>query len=104
MTTRYTKRDAEGAFNRLREALEKPLASDFGIHDPQREGAWLLDHNSVYGGYVIAEIVADSPPRPGEDRPQAYTAENRPFGHERRTAREFVDFVSAVMRGMALKS
>lgn len=98
--TRVTRKDAERAYNRLREALGKDDAYSIRIHDPAREGAWLLDYNPAYGGYVIAEIVADSPPREGEDRPQGYTAESRPFGHERKSAREFVDAVNFALRVM----
>jgi hypothetical protein len=99
---RYTKRDAEAAFTRLREAAGKRYAYDFPIHDRQREGAWALDYNSAYGGYEIVEIVADSPPRDGDDRPQAYTAHSVVSGR-RRTAREFVEWCNAAIIGMSLK-
>lgn len=97
--TRYTRRDAEAAFKRLAAANGATIADpSWGIHDPRREGAWTLDHNSVYGGYVIHAYCADSPPEPGSGRKQAYTAVTCPMGHDRRTAREFCDVVSFAIR------
>lgn len=88
---RYTHRNAVAAFEALAETVGAPLASDYpDIHDARRNGAWLLDRNHTYGGYVIAAHVPDSPPRPGDDRPQAYTAETHPLGSERRSTRDFV--------------
>ncbi len=95
--TCYTRRDAEGAFRRLADANGATIADpSWGIHDTRREGAWILDHNATYGGYVIGAYCADSPPR--DDRPQAYTAVTHPFGDDRRTAREFCDVVSFALR------
>lgn len=88
MPERYTRRDAESAFQRLADAVGAKIADPaWKITDKRREGAWILDHNSVYGGYVIEAYVPDSPPH--DDRPQAYTAVTQPFGYERRSAREF---------------
>src|SRR5438046_873108 len=44
-------------------------------------GAWSLDHNSVYGGFVIHEIF------------NAGGGVSEPFGSMRRSAREFCDAV-----------
>ncbi len=101
MAERYTRKDAGRAFERLREAKGARLASDYGIYDPEREGAWALDHNATYGGYVVVEIIASSPPRKGEDRQQSYTAEHHPLGNARLPAREFCYAVNFALRVLA---
>jgi hypothetical protein len=101
MSERYTKRDAVKAFERLAEATGATIADpSWKISDKRRLGAWTLDYNGVYGGYVVNAYVADSPPREGDDRPQAYTAITCPLGYERRTAREFCEHVNSVTRAM----
>jgi hypothetical protein len=90
MTDRYTRRDAEAAFERLAAAVGAKIADpSWKLTDRRRLGAWILDHNSVYGGYVIEAYVSDSPPR--DERKQAYTAVTRPMGDTRRNARDFAD-------------
>lgn len=103
MSERYTKRDAYMAFARLASALGKTWSDDNGklwsgsAYEPiavgrqlwERVGpnnvacvgAWTLDHNSVYGGYVIEEIF------------NVGGGVTLPFGSMRRTAREFCDAV-----------
>lgn len=96
---RYTSKHAQSAFERLADAVGATIADPaWKIADPRREGAWILDHNSVYGGYVIAAYVAGSPPYAGDDRPQTYTAETHPLGSERYSAREFCERVNFALR------
>lgn len=76
MATRYTKRDAQGAFARLLLACRKHEATSY-----KNVGGWTLDHNGVYGGYVVQEIVNEG------------GGVACPFGYQRRTAREFCDAV-----------
>jgi hypothetical protein len=88
MSERYTKRDAERAFEALAEACGATVLDySWPITDERRDGAWKLDHNGVYGGYVIAAILPSSPPH--DDSPQTYTAETHPLDSMRRPAREF---------------
>lgn len=96
---RTSQKQAEAAFHRLRETLGKRDAEAIGFHDPAREGAWLFDYAPQYGGASIRAITADSPPRPGEDRPQAYAAET--IVTERLPLGEFVNAVSFARRVMA---
>lgn len=89
---RYTTKHAESAFAALADAIGATVAdSSWGISDPRRDGAWFLDHNATYGGYVIRAYVPSSPPRDGDDRPQSYTAETSPLDDRRRSAREFCE-------------
>jgi hypothetical protein len=86
---RYTKKDARAAFERLAAAAGATIAdSSWSIDDPRREGAWILDHNGTYGGYVIAAYVKSSS-TPG--KPQTFTAETHPLDMRRRPAREFAE-------------
>lgn len=100
---RYTKRDAYMAFTRLASTLGKTWSDDSGnlfegsAYEPKAlgrklwervgpenvayVGAWTLDHNSIYGGYVIEEIYNTG------------GGVSQPFGSMRRTAREFCDAV-----------
>jgi hypothetical protein len=81
---RYTTKNAESAFERLAAKLGKstattggPIWTRQGDRNVARVGAWLLDHNSIYGGFVIAEIVNDG------------GGESHPLGDRRMPAREF---------------
>ena len=98
MSQRYTRKDAEGAFHRLREAVGRRDAFNLRIDDPRREGAWQLA--SGYGGYRVEQIVASSPPRPHEDRPQNYSAINCPLDHGYQSAREFCEAVAFTLNAL----
>lgn len=85
MSDRVTRTEIERAFEILTDALGKELAfrSD-DVRDAEGRwrapvGAWLLDHNSAYGGYVIREYVNEG------------GGVTEPLGSRRRTGREFVD-------------
>lgn len=91
MADRYTRKDAEAAFERLCKALDKPMGhyapcavgeSNLGPTHMFRvnPGAWALDHNGYYGGYVIDEVLES-------------TGVRQPFGSSRHSAREFCDMV-----------
>lgn len=87
--SRYTKSDAHAAFTTLAEAAGATILDpSWKITDPRRDGAWLLDHNGTYGGYVIAAICPSSPPS-DPTQPQTYTAKTHPLGNERYATREF---------------
>lgn len=106
MSDRYTRKDAERAFERLCEALNKPQGHYRTLAEGEKSnmangqtfstipGGWALDYNPVYGGCVIEELS----PTPGE------TWVSTPFGMMRRSPREFCQFVSDVLNGLALKS
>jgi hypothetical protein len=102
MSDRYTRKDAEAAFARLASALGKTwsdqhgklwkgnyweavedgtLWSREGTANRARVGAWALDHNGVYGGFVIHEMFNEG------------GGVSEPFGGVRRSAREFCDAV-----------
>jgi hypothetical protein len=102
MADRYTRKDAEAAFARLASALGKTWSDREGklwkgaYYEPTaagqlwtREGnqnrahvgAWTLDHNSIYGGYVIHEMYNEG------------GGVSEPFGGMRRNARDFCDAV-----------
>lgn len=88
MTDRYTTKNAEAAFERLAAALGKstaktggPIWARIGDRNVARVGAWLLDHNSIYGGFVVAEIVNEG------------GGESHPLGERRMSAREFCEAV-----------
>ena len=103
MTDRYTRKDAEAAFNRLRLVLDKPNGHYREAPTTHEEnpfgapkyvtipGGWALDHNSWYGGYVIQEID-----------PNGGTGIFEPFGSRRRTAREFCDAVNFALSAISL--
>lgn len=95
---RYTRRDAEQAFERLADAVGAKVADPaWKTTDKRRLGAWTLDHNSVYGGYVIEAFVADTP---RDDGHQAYTAVTRPMGDYRHTARDFAQMCHFAVRAI----
>jgi len=103
MSDRYTRKDAEAAFARLAAALGKtwsdrngqlwkgdywePVADGTlwtrqGSENHARVGAWTLDHNAIYGGYVIEEMYNEG------------GGVSQPFGSMRRSARDFCDAVA----------
>lgn len=81
MSERYTKKDAEAAFLRLVEATGNRVAESYND-----VGGWQLDHNSVYGGYVVHEISNE------------HGAVSEPYSSTRRNAREFCDVVWFAIR------
>jgi hypothetical protein len=102
MSDRYTRTDAEAAFARLASALGKVWSDREGklwkgaYYEPTEEGelwvregnanrarvgAWSLDYNPIYGGYVIHEMG------------NVGGGVSEPFGGMRRNAREFCDAV-----------
>jgi hypothetical protein len=100
MSDRYTRRDAEMAFEHLAETARVTIADPaWKITDRRRLGAWSLDYNGVYGGFTIQAFVADSPPR--DDRPQAYTAITHPLNDRRLPAREFAQACHFAARAIA---
>ena len=52
---------------------------------------YALDHNSVYGGYVIVKLHED-------------TSESHPFGAKRRTAKELADLLNFAILALGEKS
>lgn len=80
---RYTKSDAAAAFNRLVEAIGGRVAEKYND-----VGAYRLDHNGVYGGYVIEQICNDG------------GGVSRPFGDYRHPSREFCFMVNFALRVM----
>jgi hypothetical protein len=81
MSDRYTRKDAESAFVRLREVCGKRHAESYGD-----VGGWRLDYNGVYGGFVVEEIVNEG------------GGITHPLGEGRRRARDFVDAVRFATR------
>lgn len=73
---RYTKKDAEAAFDRLCAATGHSRAEAYNDH-----GAWSLDYVACYGGFVVEEIDDVS------------CGVSHPMGERRRSAREFVQAV-----------
>ncbi len=78
---RYTRKDAEACFKRLCETLDKRIATSYND-----VGAWSLDHNATYGGYVVDEITTDG------------GGISKPLGDRRRPAREFCEAVWFALR------
>jgi hypothetical protein len=98
---RFTRKDARRAFERLAEATGATIADPtWAIDDPRREGAWTLDYNGVYGGFVICAYVKSTTI---EGHAQTYTAITNPLGMERRPAREFWYTVHFAIRVLELK-
>jgi hypothetical protein len=95
MSERYTRKDAERAFDLLRSTLGKkpghyedndgtPPEGSVMVGDGSYRtipGGWALDWNSTYGGGVIEELLSGR------------TGVTRPLGSRRRNAREFCDAV-----------
>lgn len=84
---RYTRKDAERSFWQLCASLGKRVAGSYND-----VGAWTLDYNSVYGGYVVHEISTDG------------GGVSEPFGSQRRPAREFCSCVNFTIRALEAKS
>jgi hypothetical protein len=76
MMDRYTRKDAENAFERLLTATGNRRSTSWND-----VGGWNLDYAACYGGYVVEEVNNPS------------GGISQPFGSQRRTAREFVDCV-----------
>jgi hypothetical protein len=76
MSERYTRKDAERALGRLAVATGHRIADSYND-----VGGWTLDYASCYGGFVVHEVYNET------------GGISLPFGHERRTAREFCDAV-----------
>ena len=83
---RYTRKDAEAAFNRLVEAIGGRIAERYND-----VGAYRLDWNRVYGGGNIEQIINDG----GGVR--------QPFGHLRRNAKEFCGAVNLALHALRLQ-
>lgn len=79
---RYTRKDAEAAFAQLCEAVGRRQGPWNDV------GAWQIDYNSVYGGYVVVEIVNSS------------GGQTHPLGEPRRPAREFCSHINFALRVM----
>ena len=80
MIDRYTRKDAERAFERLIKALGGRIATAYNDI-----GAYRLDWNGTYGGGNIEQIINKG------------GAVCQPFGGQRHNAREFCDMVRFAM-------
>lgn len=81
MADRFTRRDAEAAFGRLARVAGR-LGADVGL--------WRLDYQPEHGGFLVEERTEHDGVR-------------RPFGPQRRSAREFCDtvyFAECLLRSM----
>lgn len=81
MSFRYTRKGCQSQFERLAAALDKPIYDPDRYPDPQI-GSWRLDHNGVYGGYVIEESF------------NGYGGITMPLGYRRRNADTFVSTIT----------
>lgn len=96
---RYTRKNAEAAFERLALKLGKstartggPIWRRVGDRNVARVGAWALDHNSIYGGFVVIEIVNEG------------GGERHPMGDRRMPARQFCESVYFTEKALNLIS
>ncbi len=93
MGRRVTKQQVENVFAFFCAAMRVPnrfQSGNFLDYNTAKElGAWSLDHNSVYGGYVIRALR----PTGGEDEP---------MGSERCKAGEMVAKMNFAMRAIEL--
>ena len=55
MRDRYTRKDVEAQFERFVMAIGGRVARSYND-----DGAYLLDHNSVYGGYNIVRLTGNA--------------------------------------------
>lgn len=81
---RYTRKNAEARFVELCKVLGKRIATSH-----KDVGAWFLDHNSTYGGFIICEYMANG-------------GEWHPICNRRMPAREFCETVNFAIRCIAL--
>ena len=121
MSDRYTHKDAEAAFARLASACGRTwsdrggklwrgswwtpeaVLSDYepdgqarlwtraGNENRAAVGVWMLDHNGIYGGYVIHEMYND------------HGGVYEPFGGMRRSAGDFCAAVNFAMSALGLR-
>ena len=87
MSERYTRKDAERAFELLCKVTEHRQARAWND-----VGGWQLDYNSAYGGYVVHEVVTAS------------GGVSEPLGSMRRTARDFCQSVNFAVRAIGTRS
>jgi len=94
---RYTKSHAVRAFTQLATAMGKrfePVTPAWTKREDGTNkatvGVWCLDHNGVYGGYVITEMDNES------------GGESHPFGSNRMGTREFVQACQMAARAVAM--
>ena len=92
---RTTKKQVEGTFKTLADALGHPTENLWTMGKKSNKstiGGWVLDHNGIYGGYVIEEIVTDG------------GGTTHPFGPTRRPAGAMWEFLHSMLTGLAHKS
>ncbi len=94
MSERFTKKDAERAFERLCELMgteaNPPMVRADTGWAYERSG-WILDCNHTYGGYVVGAVEAGT------------TGQASPFGTTRRSARDFWQMVWDITRAFELR-
>lgn len=93
MSDRYTRRDAERAFERLCETMGReigPKWSRVNGKNVAKVGTWHLDYNAVYGGCKVAEIA------------NVAGGESEPFGSLRQSPRDFVHSVNMAIRAVEM--
>ena len=81
---RYTRKDAEARFQELCRVLGKRIAQSY-----KDVGAWFLDHNATYGGFIISEYMISG-------------GESHPVYNRRMPAREFCESINFAIRCIAL--
>lgn len=57
--TKYTKKQAEGCFQRLASVMGKQAGNCWAVKDGKnvsKVGCWEFDYNPIYGGGIITEI------------------------------------------------
>lgn len=94
---RTTKAQVVRAFENLAKAMGKqysPATPAWTKRDDGTNkgtvGVWMLDHNGVYGGYVITEMDNEA------------GGESNPFGSNRMSAREFVQAANMAARAVSM--
>jgi len=90
MAERYTRKDAEDAFQQFAEVLGKSTEPYTAGKREANIGAWRLDYNATYGGCRIEEITNEG----GGTR--------NPFVSQRLTPREFCMAISAAFAALRL--
>ena len=81
---RYTRKNVEARFLELCNVLGKRVATNY-----KDAGAWFLDYNANYGGYIISEYMANG-------------GEFHPVCNRRMPAREFCETINFGIRCVAL--